>query len=276
MSRAHPRRRRCPRHSTTGAWCSAWRQRRHRRRGGPRLCPRRRPGVHRGAQPRQARCGGAGHRAEGGRAEAAVVDALDEQAMVRSRRRGGRTRRRHRHRAQRHRHPAPAGTPSALSPKTSWCPCTPIPAAPFLTAKAVAPHMAKRGGGVILSVSTPASRLPGLRGYLGHAVACAGRGGVVAPHGRRAGSLQHPHGVHPLARHSRSGVRRLAFLRSVPPGRERWDHVEQMLADSQPACSWKRPPSLDQMAAAALFAASEGAGAMTGRGAEPQRRRHAD
>jgi NAD(P)-dependent dehydrogenase (short-subunit alcohol dehydrogenase family) len=42
----------------------------------------------------------------------------------------------------------------------------------FLTAKAVARHMAKRGSGVILTLSTPGARLPGV-GFLGNGVASA-------------------------------------------------------------------------------------------------------
>jgi 3-oxoacyl-[acyl-carrier protein] reductase len=47
----------------------------------------------------------------------------------------------------------------------------------FNIAKAVAPHMVRQRRGVVLSLTTPASRMVG-PGFLGHSVACAGRGGV--------------------------------------------------------------------------------------------------
>ncbi len=43
----------------------------------------------------------------------------------------------------------------------------------FITAKAVARHMARKGSGVILTLSTPVSRMPG-PGYMGHSVAWRG------------------------------------------------------------------------------------------------------
>lgn len=43
----------------------------------------------------------------------------------------------------------------------------------FITAKSASRHMAKKGGGVILTLATPAGRMPG-PGFMGHSVACAG------------------------------------------------------------------------------------------------------
>ncbi len=70
----------------------------------------------------------------------------------------------------------------------------------FITANAVARHMAKRGSGVILLMSTPGSRLPGT-GYLGYGVACAAKEGFtrllaaeLAPSGIRVVCLQ-PHAI---------------------------------------------------------------------------------
>jgi NAD(P)-dependent dehydrogenase (short-subunit alcohol dehydrogenase family) len=201
---------------------------------------------------------------EGGRAEAAVVDALDEQAMVRhagevAERAGGidialnaigilHVQ----------------GTPlSALSLEDFFVPVHAYTRSPFLTAKAVAPHMAKRGG-VILSVSTPASRLPG-PGYLGHAVACAGvealsrhMAGELAAFNIRTVCIR----SHAIPEAAFGGSHSYEVFR--PAAESMGITVEQMLADKPPGLLVKRLPSLDQMAAAALFAASEGAGAMTG------------
>jgi NAD(P)-dependent dehydrogenase (short-subunit alcohol dehydrogenase family) len=201
---------------------------------------------------------------EGGRAEAAVVDALDEQAMVRhagevAERAGGidialnaigilHVQ----------------GTPlSALSLEDFFVPVHAYTRSPFLTAKAVAPHMAKRGG-VILSVSTPASRLPG-PGYLGHAVACAGvealsrhMAGELAAFNIRTVCIR----SHAIPEAAFGGSHSYEVFR--PAAESMGITVEQMLADKPAGLLVKRLPSLDQMAAAALFAASEGAGAMTG------------
>lgn len=203
--------------------------------------------------------------AEGGRAEAAVVDALDEQAMVRH---AGEV-------AERADGIDIAlnaigilhvqGTPlSALSLEDFFVPVHAYTRSPFLTAKAVAPHMAKRGGGVILSVSTPASRLPG-PGYLGHAVACAGvealsrhMAGELAAFNIRTVCIR----SHAIPEAAFGGSHSYEVFR--PAAESMGITVEQMLADKPAGLLVKRLPSLDQMAAAALFAASEGAGAMTG------------
>jgi len=70
----------------------------------------------------------------------------------------------------------------------------------FITAKAVAWHMAKRRSGVILTLSTPGGRLPGT-GYLGFGTACAAVEGFsrllaceLAPSGIRVICLR-PHAL---------------------------------------------------------------------------------
>jgi NAD(P)-dependent dehydrogenase (short-subunit alcohol dehydrogenase family) len=70
----------------------------------------------------------------------------------------------------------------------------------FITAKAVAWHMAKRKSGVILTLSTPGGYLPGV-GYLGVGVACAAIEGFLrllacelAPSGIRVNCLR-PHAL---------------------------------------------------------------------------------
>lgn len=203
--------------------------------------------------------------ASGGRAEVAVVDALDEQAMLRhagevAERAGGIDIALNAIGVMH-----VQGTPlSALPLEDYFLPVHAYTRSPFLTAKAVAPHMAKRGGGVILSVSTPASRLPG-PGYLGHAVACAG---VEALSRHMAGELAafnirtvciRSHAIPEAAAagsHSREVFRPAAESMGLT--------VEQMLAAKPPGLLVARLPSLGQIAAAAVFAASDSVGAMTG------------
>jgi 3-oxoacyl-[acyl-carrier protein] reductase len=110
--------------------------------------------------------------AAGGMAETAKVDALDEEAIAK------------------HADAAAAkaggidialnavgilhvqGTPFAeLSFKDYAHPITAYTRTHFLTAKAVARHMVKQGSGVILTLSTPGSRMSG-HGFLGYGVTC--------------------------------------------------------------------------------------------------------
>ncbi|MET3493155.1 SDR family NAD(P)-dependent oxidoreductase [Variovorax boronicumulans] len=203
--------------------------------------------------------------AGGGSAEVAVVDALDEEAMLR--------------------HAADVagraggidiafnavgvlhvqGVPlSALSLADYFLPVQTYTRSNFLTARAVAPHMAKAGGGVIISVSTPASRMTG-PGYLGHAVACAGvealthhMAGELAAFNIRSMCIR-SHAIPEAAAagsHSREVFRPVAESMGMT--------VEEMLAAKPAGLLVKRLPSLDQLAGAAVFAASAHASAMTG------------
>lgn len=203
--------------------------------------------------------------ASGGRAEAAQVDALDERAV------------------QRHADAVAAragridialnavgvvhvqGTPLAeLSLEDYSYPVMAYTRTHFITAKAVARHMMKQGSGVILALSTPASRMPG-PGYLGHSVACAG---IEALTRHLAGELG-SHGIRVLC------LRSHAIPESVAKGshaREVFGQVatragmtvEAMLTGGASTTLLKRLPSLDEVANTALFLASAHAGAMTG------------
>jgi 3-oxoacyl-[acyl-carrier protein] reductase len=134
----------------------------------------------------------------------------------------------------------------------------------FITSKAVARHMVKRGGGVILLITTVASRMPG-PGFMGHSVACAGVEGMTR---HLAGEL------------GGSGVR-VACIRShaIPQTLEAGSHAvkvfgkvakraglttEQMLAGAASGTLLKRLPTLAQLAGTAVFLASGRAGAITG------------
>lgn len=203
--------------------------------------------------------------AAGGAAETAQVDALDEQAV------------------ERHANDVAAriggidialnavgvfhvqGTPLAdLSLEDFGHPVTAYTRTHFITAKAVARHMAKRGSGVILTLSTPVSRMPG-PGYLGHSVACAGiealsrhLAGELGPNGIRVVCLR-SHAIPEAAvmgSHSRDVFRQVAERAGIT--------IEDMLAGGANGTLLKRLPTLAEVANTAVFLASEHAGAMTG------------
>jgi NAD(P)-dependent dehydrogenase (short-subunit alcohol dehydrogenase family) len=134
----------------------------------------------------------------------------------------------------------------------------------FVTAKAVARHMVKQGSGVILTLSTPGSRMTG-QGFLGYGVTC----GAIETFSRiLAGEL------------GPSGVRVICLRPDVIPEALSLSHsrkvfegvaeragttVEAMLAErARTGTLLKRFPTLAQVADFAAFAASDRAGAMTG------------
>lgn len=202
-------------------------------------------------------------RAEGGQAEAAQVDALDEAAVEQ--------------------HAAAAadragglavafnaigvfhvqGTPVAqLSLADFELPVTTYIRSNYLTARAASRHMA--AGGAVLMLTTPAGRMPG-PGFMGHAVACAG---VEALSRHLAGELG-AQGIRVVCMRSHAipeTVGRGSHAREVfgqvaaPAGMA----VEQMLEGAAAGTLLKRLPTLDQLAQTAVFLASDGAGAITG------------
>jgi NAD(P)-dependent dehydrogenase (short-subunit alcohol dehydrogenase family) len=157
------------------------------------------------------------------------------------------------------------GTPFAeLSLEDYAYPITVYTRTNFITAKAVARHMAPQGSGVILMLSTPASRMPGPR-YMGHSVACAGveamtrhLAGELGPSGIRVICLRShaiPEAV-ALGSHSRGVFGLVAERAGIT--------VEEMLAGAAGGTLLRRLPALDEVARAAAFMASDGARAMTG------------
>jgi 3-oxoacyl-[acyl-carrier protein] reductase len=88
----------------------------------------------------------------------------------------------------------------------------------FITAKAVARHMAAKRSGVILLMSTPGAYLPGV-GYLGYGVACAAKEALSRLLCRRARAQRHPGGLLAAACRSASHDGRLAQPGRVPPRR---------------------------------------------------------
>jgi 3-oxoacyl-[acyl-carrier protein] reductase len=133
----------------------------------------------------------------------------------------------------------------------------------FITAKAVAWHMAKRQSGVILTLSTPGGNLPGV-GYIGFGVACAAIEGFsrllaceLAPSGIRVICLR-PHAV-PEA--LSFGSHAAAVFK---PAADKAGVTVKEMFEAPAGTLLKRYPTLDEVAATAAFMASDKAGAMTG------------
>ena len=134
----------------------------------------------------------------------------------------------------------------------------------FITAKAVARHMVKRGSGVILTLSTPGSRMAGV-GFLGYGVTC----GAIETFSRiLAGEL------------GASGIRVICLRPDAIPQALPTSHarqvfqgfaeragvsIEEMLAQrAATGTLLRRFPTLAEVADYAAFAASDRCGAMTG------------
>jgi len=134
----------------------------------------------------------------------------------------------------------------------------------FLTAKAAARHMVKQGSGVVLTLSTPGSRMSGV-GFLGYGVTCGAietftriLAGELGPSGVRAVCLRPDAIPEALATsHARRVFNGFAERAGVK--------VEHMLAErARVGTLLQRFPTLAQVANFAAFVASDGAGAMTG------------
>ncbi|WP_373046942.1 SDR family NAD(P)-dependent oxidoreductase [Vulgatibacter sp.] len=211
-------------------------------------------------------------RAEGGRADADTVDALDVRAV------------------EQHADEVAAraggidiamnaigvahvqGVPLAeLSLEDYAFPITVYTWANFITARAVARHMSRERRGVILALTTPVSRMPG-PGYLGHSVACAGvealtrhLAGELGSFGIRVVCIRShaiPEAVG-AGSHSATVFRQVAERAGVQAG-EGGDIVQTSLEGAAAATLLGRLPTLGQVAETAVFLASDGAGAMTG------------
>lgn len=145
-----------------------------------------------------------------------------------------------------------------------WLPVQTYLRTNFITAKAAARHMAKRKSGVILALATPASRMPG-PGFMGHSVACAGveamtrhLAGELAGNGIRVVCIR----SHAIPQTLDAGSHARKVFGEV--ARRAGITTDQMLEGAASATLLKRLPTLAQLASTAVFAASEGAGAMTG------------
>lgn len=202
--------------------------------------------------------------ATGARAEAALLDALDEAAV------------------ERHAESVAAGHGGIdiavnaigvahvqlvplleLSAADFFYPVDVYVRSSFITAKAAARQMVKGGRGVIMMLSTPAARMPG-PGFMGHNAAC---GAVEAMTRHLAGEL------------GGSGIRALCLRSHAIPDAVEASHsrvvfgkaaaaagmtIEQMLDGAAQATLLKRLPRLEQLADMAAFMASDRANATTG------------
>ena len=134
----------------------------------------------------------------------------------------------------------------------------------FIIAQAASRFMIRQGSGVILALSTPGSVLPG-PGFMGYGVACAALeamtrhlAGELGAHGIRAVCLRSDAIPEALARsHSREVFAEVAAKHGLTP--------EAMLAaHAERETLLRRLPTLEQVAQAAAFFASERAAATTG------------
>jgi 3-oxoacyl-[acyl-carrier protein] reductase len=134
----------------------------------------------------------------------------------------------------------------------------------FLTAKAVVRHMLRQGSGVILTLSTPGSRMSA-SGFMGYGVTCAAveafsriLAGELGPSGIRVVCLRSeaiPEAV--ATSHSREVFGDVAQKAGTT--------IEAMLAErASSATLLGRFPTLGEVAEYAAFAASDRASAMTG------------
>lgn len=203
--------------------------------------------------------------AAGGEVETALVDALDEQAV-----------RRHADAvAQRAGGIDIAlnavgivhvqGTPlSDLSYEEYAHPLMAYTRTNFLTARAVARHMVPQGAGVIFTLSTPGSRMPG-GGFMGYGAACAAiealtrhLAGELGASGVRAICLRPDAIPEALALHSHSAQ---VFAK---PAQNAGLSVAAMLDERRRSATLlQRLPTLAEVANVAAFLASDQASAVT-------------
>lgn len=202
---------------------------------------------------------------EGGRAEVAVLDALDEAATSAHADEVAARAGRIDIALNAVGIPHVQGPPfSELSLADYELPITQYARTSFITAKAVARHMSTRRSGVLLTLSTPGSRMTG-RGFLGYGVACGAietftriLAGELAPSGIRVVCLR-PHAIPEALAISHS---RAVF---EPGAKLAGTTVEAMLEESARASTLLgRFPTLAEVASTAAFLVSDRAGAMTG------------
>jgi len=133
----------------------------------------------------------------------------------------------------------------------------------FITAKAVARHMVKQRAGVILTISSPGSRMAGV-GFMGYGVTC----GAVETFSRILAGELGEHGIRVVC--LRPDVipeaLEISYARKTFEGYEKraGARIEDMLTEQASRTLLKRFPTLDEVANTAAFVASDRASAMTG------------
>jgi NAD(P)-dependent dehydrogenase (short-subunit alcohol dehydrogenase family) len=135
----------------------------------------------------------------------------------------------------------------------------------FITAQAAAKFMIKQKSGVLLSISTPGSKLPGT-GFMGYGLTCSGIealnrhfAGELGAYGIRAVCLR-PDAMPEAASHG-SHSNEVFAIAAVGAGVSIADMLEQ---HAQANTLLKRLPTLEEVANTALFMASDQASAITG------------
>jgi NAD(P)-dependent dehydrogenase (short-subunit alcohol dehydrogenase family) len=203
--------------------------------------------------------------AQGGVAETAVVDALDEKAVGK-----------HADAVAAHAGSIDIalnaigilhvqGPPFAeLSFEDYAQPITAYTRTNFLTAKAISRYMVKQGSGVILTLSTPGSRMSG-QGFLGYGVTC----GAIETFSRILAGELGPSGIRVICLRPDAIPEALAtsHARKVFSGfaERAGSTVEAMLAErARTGTLLGRFPTLAEVANYAAFVASDRASAMTG------------
>lgn len=157
------------------------------------------------------------------------------------------------------------GVPFAeLSPDDFMLPVDRFTRSNFVTAKAVARHMARRGEGVILTLSTPGSRMAGT-GFMGYGVTCA----AVETMSRLLAAELGPSGVRVVCLRSDAIPEALpsSYARIVFDGvaRRHGTTIEAMFDErARTGTMLGRFPKLAEIADYAAFVASDRCGAMTG------------
>lgn len=157
------------------------------------------------------------------------------------------------------------GPPIAeLSLEDFMFPITAYIRANFITAKAAVPAMIQQSSGVILTLSTPGSRISGI-GFLGYGTSC----GAIETFSRILAGELGSGGIRVVCLRSDAIPETLttSHARAVFEGfaSRAGVSVETMLAErAQQVSLLRRAPSLKEVAEFAAFVASERAGAMTG------------
>jgi 3-oxoacyl-[acyl-carrier protein] reductase len=135
----------------------------------------------------------------------------------------------------------------------------------FITARAAAKFMIKQKSGVLLSISTPGSKLPGT-GFMGYGLACSGIealnrhfAGELGAYGIRSVCLR-PDAMPEAATHG-SHSNEVFAKAAGGAGVSIADMLEQ---HAQANTLLKRLPTLEEVANTALFMASDQASAITG------------
>jgi 3-oxoacyl-[acyl-carrier protein] reductase len=134
----------------------------------------------------------------------------------------------------------------------------------FITAKAVARHMARQGSGAILTLSTPGSRMSGT-GFIGYGTTC----GAIETFSRLLAAELGDKGIrvvclrsHAIPESLATSYARVVFDRVAE---RQGTTAEEMLAEAaRNGTLLKRLPTLAQVADYAAFIASDRAGATTG------------